>query len=213
MSVRRVVAEREALIELLGIFTHDLSNPLQSITVLCELGLDEAEDGSDDQIRVQQCLEAAQRMRLILQSMGGMARNLRGATDLTSIISRVMKVLSRRFDRHNTKVELRLEHPEPTPAPDGLEFALLSTCLGFLHASAEASALHNCLTITTEMLDANECRLWFRSEATDKDGHAELLELPSKYGERVDDIVGDLDATFESKKDDQIHLDFRVVTG
>lgn len=192
VSPQRAIAERDALLELIAIFTHDLSNPLQSITVLCELGLDDAPEGSDDQLRAQQCLEAAQRMRALLQGLSGLSRYHEGAYPLSDLVDRAIRVLVRRFDRHNTDVEVDLGSAGLRRVPAAFEFALLTICLGFLAAAAEASALRNSLSISAIDVTDAHVRLQIRSIASDNDQHTEPLELPSSYVTRVTHIVSDL---------------------
>lgn len=206
VSAPRAIAERDALLELIAIFTHDLSNPLQSITVLCELGLDDAPEGSDDQLRAQQCLEAAQRMRALLQGLSGLSRYHDGAYPLSDLVDRAIRVLVRRFDRHNTEVDVDLGSAAPRRIPAAFEFALLTICLGFLSAAAEASALRNSLSIRAVDITDAHCRLQIRSIASDNDNHTEPLELPPSYVARVIHIVSDLGGALDIA-DDHVGID------
>lgn len=202
VSTPRAVAERDALLELIAIFTHDLSNPLQSITVLCELGLDDAPEGSDDQLRAQQCLEAAQRMRALLQGLGGLSRHTEGNYALGELVDRAVRVLVRRFDRHNTAIDVDLGPAAGLRIATGFEFVLLTICLGFLTAAAEASALRNALTLRVVTAAPDRCCLRICSLASDNDRHTEPLELPPAYVERASDIVADLGGTLEANEGD-----------
>lgn len=196
VTTQRARAERDALVELIAIFTHDLSNPLQSITVLCELSLDDAREGSDDYVRAHQCLEAAQRMRALLQGMGGLSRHSEGSYPAHELVDRAVRVLARRFDRHNTEVEIDLRGSPSARLPTGFEFALLTICLGFLAAAAEASALRNALSIRLVDAPVGHLGIQIRSVASDNDQHSEPLELPTSYVSRASSIVRDLGGQF-----------------
>jgi len=189
------------LLELIAIFTHDLSNPLQSITVLCELGLDDVAEGSDDQIRAEQCLEAAQRMRAILQGLGGLSRHTEGFSALADVVDRANKLLVRRFDRHNTSVDLDLGNLGGRCVARGFEFALLTIWLGYLSAAAEASAVRNKLSLRISGTAPGRCSLRIASEASDSDNHTEPLELAQSYAARAGAIITDLGGTLQVTED------------
>lgn len=135
---RKEAAERGALLELAAILTHDLSNPLQSITVLCELGLDE-EDLVEARRRNEQCLQAAERMRTLVHCYAGLVRNAqtRGPAALT--LERLVPLLSRRFERH--RITVQTEVHQDFVAPASFELAALVMLLGIVRsASARAGA-------------------------------------------------------------------------
>src|SRR5690606_28468532 len=69
-------AQREVLLEAMEIFTHDLSNPLQSLIVLTELALDDTPEGTEEYDRCRQSLEAAERMRTLVQGLAGLTRSI-----------------------------------------------------------------------------------------------------------------------------------------
>lgn len=209
MSAHRALAERDALLDLIAIFTHDLSNPLQSITVLCELGVDEAEPGSEERLRAEQCLEAAQRMRAILQGLGGVTRHADQASPLAKLLGRVQRILGRRFDRHHMTVVCELGSAEAVESPAGLEFAIINTFLGFMHGAAEASAHNTVVAVRATRLGNDRCQVLLDSTASDADGHAERLALPERHMERLRDITRDIGVSCEFA-DDSVLLEFPI---
>lgn len=131
-------AQLEVLYELLEIFTHDLSNPLQSLIVLSELALDDAPEGSDDAERCQQTLEAAERMRTLVQGLGGIARRSDGPRNTRAAVDRVCEALSRRWDRHSISLSIDLGAIESTACSGSLDSALLAVVLGIISGVSEA---------------------------------------------------------------------------
>lgn len=123
----RAQAQRDALSELIAIATHDINNPLQSLVVLLELSIDDALPGSDAQARLQQCLVAADRIRVLSSALGGLvrARPLDGPGAWT----RVHGLLVRRFDRFAITVAPDFSALAKLPFPGELEFSLLCACL------------------------------------------------------------------------------------
>lgn len=148
VAQRKNAAERNALLELAAILTHDLSNPLQSITVLCELGLDE-EELSEARLRTEQCLEAAERMRTLVHCYAGLVRNAGSTGPATKTLERLLPLLHRRFERHRITVSTSIN--EDFIAPEPFEFAVLVVLLGILRsASAGSSAYHVHMVVEQE---------------------------------------------------------------
>ena len=125
------------MLEVVAIFAHDLSNPLQSITVLCELGIDDAVPGSDDQQRAQQCLEAADRMRGLIHSFAGLLRSTSAATPVRAVVDRVTTLFERRFERHRITTRVNVEAIGDARCAPGLEFVMLNLLLGAVATAAD----------------------------------------------------------------------------
>lgn len=205
LSAQRAAAERDALLELIAIFTHDISNPLQSITVLCELGLDEAAPGSEEQFRTQQCLQAAQQMRGILQGLGGISLATRGTTTLSSIVSRVQATLSRRLERSNMVVDAELSQVTTMNVPGGLEFVVLTTCLGFMRAVVKREANGpKSLSVRATPLESGQCRVLISARTA-----SDSLQFPEDYGRRAGEILADLGGSF-TLEGDTARIEFAV---
>ncbi len=136
---RQAESRREVLLEALEIFTHDLSNPLQSLIVLTELALDDALPGSEEHERCRQCLEAAERMRTLVQGLAGLTRSIDGPRNTGAVVERFISVLSRRWERHSLRLSVDLGAVERVPAPRNLETVLLNLGLAAVAAASERS--------------------------------------------------------------------------
>jgi len=130
-------AQREVLLEALEIFTHDLSNPLQSLIVLTELALDDTPEGTEEYDRVRQSLEAAERMRTLVQGLAGLTRSIDGPRNTRTVVDRFISVLSRRWERHQVRVSIDMGAIERTPTPAHLETVLLNLGLATVAAATE----------------------------------------------------------------------------
>ncbi|MCA9709017.1 MAG: HAMP domain-containing histidine kinase [Myxococcales bacterium] len=130
-------AQRDILLEVLEIFTHDLSNPLQSLIVLSELALDDTPEGSEDYDRVRQSLEAAERMRTLVQGLAGLTRSIDGPRNAKTVVDRIVSVLSRRWERHQMRVSVDLGAIEHTPTPAVLQTVMLNLGLAAVAAAGD----------------------------------------------------------------------------
>ena len=134
---RRAEAQRAVLLEALEIFTHDLSNPLQSLIVLTELALDDSPPGTEEHERNKQSLEAAERMRTLVQGLAGLTRSIDGPRNTAAVVDRFSSVLSRRWERHSVRLSIDLGLIERTPTPPTLETVLLSLGLAAVAAAGD----------------------------------------------------------------------------
>ncbi len=141
-AVEPGMAIADAITELIGIFTHDLSNPLQSLTVLLELTLDDLPSDSDEHARLGQSLEATERMRQMIRDFAGLARSGRSPSAISSCsaaLERVLGLLRRRFDRHKIRYKINLGDVAEVPVPAStFEMGLLSLLLSAVAASADS---------------------------------------------------------------------------
>ena len=156
-SSRGALAERDALLEVVAIFAHDLSNPLQSITVLCELGIDDAVPGSDDQQRAQQCLEAADRMRGLIHSFAGLLRSTSAATPVRAVVERVTTLFARRFERHRIETTVDVDAIAETRCAPGLEFVMLNLLLGAVATAADCGKPSYAIEISGSAGEDHHC--------------------------------------------------------
>lgn len=130
-------ARLEVIFEVLDVFAHDLSNPLQSLIVLTELALEDALRGSEDELRCNQTLEAAERMRTLVTGLAGLTRGTEGPRQLRTAVDRFAEILSRRWERHRIELEIDLGAAEHMASPPELDTALLSLGLGAVAAAGE----------------------------------------------------------------------------
>lgn len=131
---RKAAAERGALLDLAAILTHDLSNPLQSVTVLCELGMEE-DDPLEAPRRAEQSLQAAERMRDLLHAYASVVRTVDRPTMVASALDRAVAMFARRLERHRISLQLGVERDFEGPSSTGL--AVVSAFLAMI-AAAEA---------------------------------------------------------------------------
>lgn len=92
--------------ELLGISSHDISNPLQTIGVLLELLGDLVETSHPAHVRVTQAAEAGERMRGLVKSLGDFVRSSPGVNhprEPQIVAHAVHQVLARRRARQRVE--------------------------------------------------------------------------------------------------------------
>ena len=202
---RRAQAECEGLRELIGVFTHDLSNPLQSLTVLCELALAEAPEGSEERAHASQCLEATHRMNAVVLGVSKLARK-DGPRHVRGILEHLGALFARRFDRYDVEFLFEIEEIGDVVAPVVVDLALSSLMLGAIaRFTAERRRPGFSLSVRgyrpSPTLQPSRCALELLLEMQDGDGR-QRLALPERHLGRVRDLVGGRsDVTFESADD------------
>lgn len=130
------MAERATLLRLAAILTHDLSNPLQSITVLCELGMEGDEPGEGPR-RAQQSLQAAERMRDLLHAYAALVRNADRPTKLAAAVERTEAMFARRTERHRITLEVGVEQDFDGPGSTG--FAVVALFMALIETAEAAT--------------------------------------------------------------------------
>ncbi len=130
------MAERTTLLGLAAILTHDLSNPLQSVTVLCELGVEGDEPGEGPR-RAQQTLQAAERMRDLLHAYAGLVRNVDRPTKLSAAIERTEVMFVRRCERH--RVTLEVDVPREFEGPNCTGLVVVALFMALVESAEEGT--------------------------------------------------------------------------
>lgn len=183
-DINQATAQRDALLDLLGVLAHDLSNPLQSVTVLCELGVDDSPPGSDEQTRFRQCLEASDRMRGLIHGFGALSRRGGSRTTLHSVVGHVETLLARRFERHRMKFSAGLEQHGDQFVPTDFALAVLAVLMGVI-AGAEQNTLdgYHC------QLETAQSGSQIHVHVTASGDGGQFIELPSSHHERVTGAV------------------------
>ncbi|HET6585918.1 MAG TPA: hypothetical protein VFG69_20820 [Nannocystaceae bacterium] len=191
------VADRDALIELLAVFTHDLNNPLQTVLVLSELALDETMSGTEGRARAEQCLTAADRLRVLAQAMSGLFRGRPLRAE--ALWERVRTLLGRRFERHGITAEITGCEPRDAMLPALCERVVFTVALGAIGAATTSGSRHHALEIacapTSERISL-QARLFTvdpagaRTPLAFGDAHLErlaaLLRLDARASHRID---------------------------
>ncbi len=189
-SGRASRAERDALLDIVAIFAHDLSNPLQSITVLCELGMDDATPGSEEHVRAQQCLEAADRMRALIHSFAALIRGRSSSAPLGALVERVTTLFARRFDRHAITAEIELGDAADVRGVAGLEFALLNLLLGAVATASDAPLKRYALHMRAAKADGDAgYRLTISMQGADESGALQPVPLSEAHVARAADVL------------------------
>ena len=138
-------ADRDALIELISVFTHDLNNPLQTVLVLSELALDETMPGTEGRTRAEQCLQAADRLRVLAQAMSGLFRGRPLRAD--ALWERLRTLLCRRFERHGITAELTTGEPRDALLPALCERLVFTLALAAIGGAATSGKRHHVLEL------------------------------------------------------------------
>ncbi|TPV92502.1 MAG: HAMP domain-containing histidine kinase [Myxococcales bacterium FL481] len=138
LPAAKLESELAALRGVAGVFAHDLSNPLQSLTVLLELSADEATVGASDAGRIGQSLDAAKSMHTLVHDFVRLMRPHHHAaveTEFVAVLDRCLRMFRRRFDRQNIVVHRALTALETAPpAPPEFAWAFLNLVLGIVNA-------------------------------------------------------------------------------
>ncbi len=184
-------AQRDVLLEVLEIFTHDLSNPLQSLIVLSELALDDTPEGTEEYDRVRQGLEAAERMRTLVQGLAGLTRSIDGPRNAKTVIDRLVSVLSRRWERHQIRVSIDLGAIERTPTPAVLQTVMLN--LGLAGVAAAGDRNHPRYEMSVQGLSRDgedlDCALEVTLVGHNAGGTAAPVQLARPQMERIERLL------------------------
>lgn len=165
------MAERTTLLSLAAILTHDLSNPLQSITVLCELGIEGDEPGEGPR-RAQQSLQAAERMRDLLHAYAALVRNTDRPTKLSAAVERTDAMFARRSERHRIALEVGVERDFDGPRSTGL--AVVAMFMAMIETAEsgtgpfEARLVLDGPTTTATLVDAAGAAMTWSEGATER---------------------------------------------
>lgn len=199
-EVRRLQAELTALRELIGIAAHDLSNPLQSLTVLTELAAEEVPTSHEAHEKLTQSLEAAQRMRHMVRDLSEYARansKRLGENTIVSTLQRCLSVFERRFERQCIALEVDVtkafDEKLDASTARALRSAAMNTLLGVVGRATGSSYSEHLLTARVE---GNTLR--FDYWGTDGGGSQEPLALEAGHTERIRDAVAGTRLAFES---------------
>lgn len=166
------------MLSLAAILTHDLSNPLQSLTVLCELAIEDDEPGEGPR-RAQQSLQAAERMRDLLHAYSALLRSADRPTKVGAALERTAAMFARRCERHRIALAMGVERDFEGPPSTGL--GLVSLFLAMIRTAEagkgpfEARIVVDGPTLTATLTDAEGSR----------------CAWPAEVVESVDDVCGD----------------------
>ncbi len=142
--------------EAIAIFTHDLSNPLQSLTVLLELAEEDARS-QDERARLRRALAAAEGMRSMLQEFAALSRASRTdrrAATVGETIRQATTILRRRFERLSIDLTADVARVEDARLPDGrTQWIVLGILLAGLAAMRAGDYLEGEMTLSGRRAD------------------------------------------------------------
>lgn len=197
-QARRLRAELTALRELVSVLAHDLSNPLQSLTVLLELAFEELDEANPAHIKIKQSLGAAQRMRHMVRDLSefARARSARAkAPTVESALQRCVGVFERRFERQQITAEVDLAGGavlELEPAlVQPFRSAAMNALLGAVARASGSGFSRHALRV---FADAKGTVL-FDLQGVDQEGTREPLPLKPEHLERTHDAVAGTSVT------------------
>lgn len=204
-------AGRDVLHEMLEIFTHDLSNPLQSLIVLSELALDDTPQGSEEYDRVRQSLEAAERMRTLVQGLAGLTRSVDGPRGLQTVVDRFISVLSRRWERHQIRVSVDMGALERTPTPASLQTVLLNVGLAAVAAAGDRN--HPRYELSVRGINRDDegglpCALEVTLVGHNAGGAAAPVELTRPHMDRMQRLLDGSSVVQLREEDSVVYLEF-----
>lgn len=144
--------------ELLGISSHDISNPLQTIGVLLEILTDIVEPTHPAHQRVTQAAEASERMRMLVKGLGDFVRSAPGddrPREPRIIAHSVHQVLARRCARQRLSWTIGSTQDLARSAEirGPLHIVLLDFLLGALAATSHDTEIHYEIINSTEVQD------------------------------------------------------------
>jgi signal transduction histidine kinase len=179
-------AQRDALLELVSVLAHDLNNPLQTLLVLSELGLDESPEGSDANDRAKQCLAAADRLKTLTQAMGA---TLRGRPqDFQQLWTRALVMLGRRLERYGVVVNSQIAAFGTVPFGGDTEWTVLLALLAVIATAAGSPVRRHELDAVGE-LAGDRARLVLSLVAVDTDGVRRPLPFNEPALTRLREVV------------------------
>jgi len=143
----------------MSVVAHDLSNPLQSLSVLLELTIDDPEIGGDPTHNIHQALQAVDELRVLVREMGDFSqfvqRSSRDQT-LAETLDRCISLVARRFQRQNIHVVQNLDKFCHQIVPAGeFDFALLNVLLAVIAGVTKSRCSSYTLTIQCRLTESN----------------------------------------------------------
>jgi signal transduction histidine kinase len=174
--------------ELLGISSHDISNPLQTIGVLLEILGDLVEPSHPAHVRVTQAAEAGERMRVLVKDLGDFVRHSPGANrprEPQIVAHAVHQVLARRRARQQVEWSRESQSLLTTCAEirGPLHLVMTDFVLGAIAVTRHAP------NVSYELLESaqsdNESVTWRLQFVQICDGQEESAPIAEEYQARI----------------------------
>jgi nitrogen-specific signal transduction histidine kinase len=210
-GLRRAAAEGDGLRELLAMLTHDLSNPLQSLTVLCELAMAEAETDAEQE-RASQCLEATRRMNAIVLAISKVVRR-DGPGDVRGVLDRLLVLFARRIDRHDVDIVVETSAIDDVIPSLAIEQAILNLLLAAIaRFTEERSRCGFSLSLRgsrpSPSSHPTRCELVLALDVVEGDGSRRRLALSPEHCARIEDLIADEPTVTFERTEDTARLSF-----
>lgn len=170
--------------------------------MLCELALAEAPEGSDEQVRASQSLEATQRLNGLVLGVSKLIRN-DGSGHVRGILDRTCAVFARRFDRYDVEVQVETGDIDEVVPPAAVELAIFNLVIAAIarfttERKRQAFSLSLRGARPSPTLEPRRCHIELELDAVAEHGGRERLALSERHLSRVEDLVAvDGSVTFE----------------
>lgn len=185
-------AEVAVLRELMAVAAHDLSNPLQSLSVLLELTLDELSEGSAAETKIESSLAAAEQLRVLIRGIAEFARPPgRNRRSLGRTLDACVGVCARRFERQRIAFTRETAAVDAlAPVPSETRVAVLSLLLGCVHAAGQSGLAEHRVALVGRTDDEASATLEVEFLGEDDGGEDTALAIDTRYVVRARDAVG-----------------------
>lgn len=165
--------------ELIALMVHDLSNPLQSLSMLLELAQDDVDPSSEAHERLVEASRAAVAMRTLVRGLGDFNRSARAGDEVPAarLVSSTLGVLQRRFSRQGIElIDQPRDLDEHTQVDAQFQLLFLTLLLSALAADADPNKARS-LTVSTP----SPTSLQIAFKATDPNGVSEAWPLSTPH--------------------------------
>ncbi len=210
-------SEQAAILSVLrdtvAIFTHDLSNPLQSITVLFELAEEDATT-DEQRERIARALTACEAMRSMLREFSALARTGHGrdgARTVGEAMARANALLGRRFQRLNIELTADVERlaQVPFPRPE-VEWVVIGLLLAALAAVRRGEHIEAHLSIVGHQVARRVTLAFSISALRSLNETLDVLAFDENRVRRLVPLAGACGVELAAAGDGGIDLSFEV---
>lgn len=189
--------------ELIALMVHDLSNPLQSLSMLLELAQDDVQPNTEAHERLVEASRAAVAMRSLVRGLGDFNRSSRVGDQVAAarLVSSTLKVLDRRFSRQGIELVDRSRGLEETMVPAGFQLVFLTLILSALAAEQKPGKP---LTLTVSAPTSTSIRV--ELSTVNGGGTRQPWPLSPAHVLHATDLADQLKLALESSSG-QVHID------
>lgn len=193
----------QPLRELIALMVHDLSNPLQSLSMLLELAQDDVAPGSEPHERLIEASRAAVTMRRLVRGLGDFNRSARLGQEVPAarLVSSTLGVLERRFERQGMQLINQVEGLDEADVVGEFQLVLLTLLLAGLSAESDPGK-KLVLTVSVPVPDCLRVGLAAGDSAA-PDQPAQPWPLSAGHVQHAQRLASELDLRFDAATTDQ----------